>query len=136
TIEAWEFEEEQFFQVRGEGGTQSSTAFQKAVEVMNERYDPARYNSYLFYASDGDNFMEDRHRARVLLESLAGQMSFLGYAKVSGRHHQRLNTEVGVLFRRLAEQGAPAGSYAISSENDIWPAIKAFFTEQAAEATG
>ena len=136
TIEAWEFEEEQFFQVRGEGGTQSSTAFQKAVEVMNERYDPARYNSYLFYASDGDNFMEDRHRARVLLESLAGQMSFLGYAEVSGRHHQRLNTEVGVLFRRLAEQGAPAGSYAISSENDIWPAIKAFFTEQAAEATG
>src|SRR5690606_31775318 len=85
TIEAWEFEEEQFFQVRGEGGTQSSTAFQKAVEVMNERYDPARYNSYLFYASDGDNFMEDRHRARVLLESLAGQMSFLGYAEVSGR---------------------------------------------------
>lgn len=136
TVEAWEFEEEQFFQVRGEGGTQSSTAFQKAVEVMSERYDPARYNSYLFYASDGDNFMEDRHRARALLESLAGQMSFLGYAEVSGRHHQRLNTEVGVLFRRLTEQGAPAGSYAISSENDIWPAIKAFFTEQAAEATG
>lgn len=136
TVEAWEFEEEQFFQVRGEGGTQSSTAFQKAVEVMSERYDPARYNSYLFYASDGDNFMEDRHRARALLESLAGQISFLGYAEVSGRHHQRLNTEVGVLFRRLTEQGAPAGSYAISSENDIWPAIKAFFTEQAAEATG
>ena len=136
TIEAWEFEEEQFFQVRGEGGTQSSTAFQKAGEVMHERYAPARANRYLFYASVGGHIIEDRHRARVLLESLAGQMSFLGYAEVSGRHHQRLNTEVGVLFRRLAEQGAPAGSYAISSENDIWPAIKAFFTEQAAEATG
>jgi uncharacterized sporulation protein YeaH/YhbH (DUF444 family) len=134
TVSAWEFEEQEFFQVRGEGGTQSSTAFQKAVEVAAERYDPARYNSYLFYASDGDNFMEDRHRARALLEGLAGQMNFLGYAEVSSRHHQRLNTEVGVLFRRLAEQGAPSGSYAISSEADIWPAIKAFFTEQADEA--
>jgi sporulation protein YhbH len=134
TIDAWEFEEEEFFQVRGEGGTQSSTAFQKAAEVMAERYDPSRYNSYLFYASDGDNFMEDRHRARAVLETLAERMNFLGYAEVSGRHHQRLNTEVGVLFRRLAEQGLPAGSYGVSSEADIWPAIKAFFTEQADEA--
>jgi sporulation protein YhbH len=134
TIEAWEFQEEEFFKVHGEGGTQSSTAFQKAAEIMAERYDPSRYNTYLFYASDGDNFMEDRHRARGVLESMSDRLNFLGYAEVSGRHHQRLNTEVGVLFRRLAEQGAPAGSYAISSEADIWPAIKAFFTEQADEA--
>lgn len=133
TVSAWEFQEEEFFQVRGEGGTQSSTAFQKALEVAAERYDPSRYNSYLFYASDGDNFMEDRHRARALLEELATRMNFLGYAEVSSRHHQRLNTEVGVLFRRLAELGAPCGSYAISSEADIWPAIRAFFTEQADE---
>jgi sporulation protein YhbH len=134
TIEAWEFQEEQFFQVRGEGGTQSSSAFQKAIEIANDRYDPSRYNSYVFYASDGDNFMEDRHRARAALEQLAPRMNFLGYAEVSGRHHQRLNTECGVLFKRLKESGAPAGSYALSNENDIWPAIKAFFTEQAAEA--
>jgi len=134
TIEAWEFQEEEFFKVHGEGGTQSSSALQKAIEIASERYDPSRYNSYLFYASDGDNFMEDRHRARAALEALAPRMNFLGYAEVSGRHHQRLNTEVGVLFRRLQEQGAPCGSYAISNEADIWPAIKAFFTQQAEEA--
>ena len=133
TIEAWEFQEEEFFKVHGEGGTQSSAAFQKALEVAAERYDPSRYNSYMFYASDGDNFMEDRHRARVALEALAQRMNFLGYAEVSGRHHQQLNTECGVLFRRLKEGGAPAGSYAIAADKDIWPAIKAFFTEQAAE---
>lgn len=133
TIEAWEFQEEEFFQVHGEGGTQSSAALQKAIEIAAERYDPSRYNSYLFYASDGDNFMEDRHRARAALEALVPRMNFLGYAEVSGRHHQRLNTEVGVLFRRLQEQGAPCDSYAIASEADIWPAIKAFFTRQAEE---
>lgn len=134
TVNAWEFEESEFFQVRGEGGTQSSTAFRKATEIQAERYDPSRYNSYLFYASDGDNFMEDRQRARGLLESLSAQMNFCGYAEVSSRHHQRLNTEVGVLFRRLSEYGIPSGSYAISSEADIWPAIKSFFTDQANEA--
>lgn len=135
TIEAWEFEETEFFRVRGEGGTQSSTAFCKAQEILDERYDPGRYNCYLFYASDGDNFMEDRFRARTSLDKLAERMNFLGYAEVSGRHQQQLNTEVGVLFKRIKDQGTPAGSYAISGEQDIWPAIKAFFTEQAQEAS-
>ncbi len=134
TIEAWEFEEEDFFQVRGEGGTQTSSALRKALEISEDRYDVNRYNNYLFYASDGDNFMEDRHRARALLEQLAPRMNFMGYAEVSSRYHQRLNTEVGVLFRRLLDQGTPTGSYAIARDSDIWPAIKAFFTDQAAEA--
>lgn len=134
TIEAWEFQEEEFFKVHGEGGTQSSSAFQAAQQILAERYDLSRYNAYMFYASDGDNFMEDRHRARSALEDLAQKMNFIGYSEVSGRHHQRLNTECGVLFRRLEEQGAHTGSYAISTENDIWPAIKAFFTKQAEEA--
>lgn len=134
TIDAWEFDESEFFQVRGEGGTQTSSALQKALEVSEARYDPGRYNSYLFYASDGDNFMEDRHRARAALEALAPRMNFLGYSEVSSRYHQRLNTEVGVLFKKLAEDNPAVGSYAISAEADIWPAIKAFFTKQAEEA--
>ncbi|MGD8430351.1 MAG: DUF444 family protein [Ectothiorhodospiraceae bacterium] len=134
TVEAWEFEEEDFFKVHGQGGTKSSSGFRKADEILRERYDPAQYNCYLFYATDGHNFSEDRERATGKLMELAPAMNFLGYAEVSHQNHRRLDTEVAGIWRELAAEGMPTGSYSLTREADIWPAIKAFFTDQAAEA--
>jgi uncharacterized protein len=135
TVEAWEFEESQFFQVKGEGGTKASTALTRALEILSERFDGSRYNSYLFYAGDGENFFDDREPSRYALSKLGEQMNFLGYAEVASVRARQLNTEMAALFSALASRGAPAGSYPISREEDIWPAIKAFFTDQAAEAS-
>ena len=49
--------------MRGQGGTVASTAFNKVASIIDERYSPARYNIYVFYSSDGDNFREDRDAA-------------------------------------------------------------------------
>ncbi|KAB7624298.1 DUF444 family protein [Alkalilimnicola sp. S0819] len=135
TVQAWEFQEEAFFQVHGEGGTRSSTAFELAARVLRERYDPTRYNAYLFYATDGHNFSEDRQAAMSSLHGLAEQMNFLGYAEVSHHIMRRLETEVAQLYRALQLQGFPCGSYALSTEEDIWPAIRRFFSDQAREAS-
>lgn len=134
TVQAWEFEEEAFFRVHGEGGTRSSSAFTKAAEVLAERFDPERYNSYLFYATDGENFVEDRERAGSALMELAAQMNYLGYAEIASRRPLRTRTEVSLLFDRLIEGGAPAGRYSLATQADIWPAIKAFLTDQAERA--
>lgn len=134
TVNAWEFEEKDFFKVQGEGGTKSSTALRKALEIQEERFDPNRYNCYLFYATDGHNFGEDRAEALRLLLRLGPVMNFLGYAQVSS-HEQDAPTEVSALWQETAREGWPAAGYALSDETDIWPAIKAFFTAQA-EAEG
>src|SRR4029077_18328101 len=42
--QAWEFDESQFFQASSSGGTVSSCAFQLALRVTKERYDPSRYH--------------------------------------------------------------------------------------------
>lgn len=131
TVDAWEFPEEQFFQVRGEGGTKSSTGFAKVREILTERYDPAHYNCYLFYATDGHNFSEDRAAASEELQRLLPDLNFAGYAEVSQQAHRHMDTEVAAIWRRLAGDSQPVGSYALTSDNDIWPAIKAFFTDQA-----
>ncbi|WP_435104082.1 DUF444 family protein [Arhodomonas sp. AD133] len=131
TVEAWEFEEEQFFQVHGQGGTRSSSGLTKVQTVLDERYDPSRYNCYLFYATDGHNFSEDRGRAADVLARLAPEMNFMGYAEVSHQNHRRLDTEVAGIWRELASIGIPCGSYSLTQETDIWPAIRAFFTDQA-----
>jgi uncharacterized sporulation protein YeaH/YhbH (DUF444 family) len=131
TVDAWEFEEQQFFEVRGEGGTRASSALQLVGDIVASRYDLDRYNGYVFYASDGDNFPADRDAARAALDALATQMNFLGYLEVSSGYHQHLDTEMGNLFRALEGRRVPAGSFAVTDESDIWPAIKGFFRAQA-----
>src|SRR3569833_1669623 len=73
TTQAWEFSENDFFQVTGAGGTGASTTFNLALELIESEYDPAQYNGYLFYASDGENFVEDRAAATDSLAGRAGR---------------------------------------------------------------
>src|SRR3970282_132392 len=67
TVNAWEVSEEEFFRTRGTGGPAASSAFNLGFELLHSRYDPARYNGYLFYASDGENSMGDRDDAVAAL---------------------------------------------------------------------
>jgi hypothetical protein len=134
TIEAWEFPEAEFFQVRGSGGTRASTGLERALAILRERFDPARYNAYVFYASDGDNFPEDREATRAVLKTLAGLASFLGYLEVSDRGPQRFETEMTRIFRELEASGTPAGSYAVRSREELWDAIRRFFVDRVADA--
>ena len=135
TTEAWEFDEEQFFQVRGSGGTVASSGFAKVREIITARFDPSRYNVYLFYASDGDNTSSDREDAERLLDELGGLANYLGYLEVSASISRAMATETGGIFKRLASAGRPAASFAIRQLDEIWAAVRHFFQHQAQEST-
>lgn len=131
TVNAWEFSEEEFFQVRAAGGTEASSGLELAQRILDERYDPSQYNSYLFYASDGDNFAADHDAAWSALQNLATRLNFIGYLEVDHRGPEHLHTEMGRLFNDLMETGACAGAYAASGYEDVWEAIREFFVRQA-----
>ncbi len=132
TTEAWEFNEEEFFKVSGSGGTVTSTGLNKVREIIAERYSPARYNIYLFYASDGDNYSEDRPAAEVGMQELCEMCNYCGYLEVSTGTQQNLQTEVGYLFREYAERGKAVGSFAVGQLENIWDAVRHFFKHQEA----
>ncbi len=123
TVDAWEFQEEQFFQVAGGGGT-----------VTSNRYDPSRYNGYLFYASDGENASEDREAAGGLLANLAGKLNYTGYVQTDGSAYRPSETQMIELFRAIQQKGLAAGAARLASLDDVWNAIREFFREQAAAA--
>jgi len=131
TVKAWEFSEEEFFAVRATGGTEASGAFALSLDLIKDRFDPAQYNVYVFYASDGDNFAADREASRERLKDLSAISNFLGYVETTRRSSDHLNTEMGRLFKELAEGGTAADSYALGAQDDIWNAIRRFFTQQA-----
>jgi hypothetical protein len=133
TTEAWEFTEDEFFQVTGSGGTVASTAFNKALEVIGQRFDPGRFNIYLFYASDGDNFPHDADDSRAALKSLADVANFEGYIEVRQNGSAERRSEMGTVFDTLEGDGAHVGSYLLTDANTVWDAIRAFFTQQSAD---
>jgi uncharacterized protein len=132
TTEAWEFNEEEFFKVSGSGGTVTSAGLKKVREIISARFDPGRYNVYLFYASDGDNASSDHADAEAALDEIAALANYAGYLEVSATPQNRLNSECGALFKALADAGKPAASFAISRFEDIWDAVRHFFQHQAA----
>lgn len=135
TVDAWEFQEEQFFQVSGDGGTHASSAFRLCSQLLKTRYDPVRYNAYLFYASDGENAVADRETAGSSLAALAAALNYAGYIEtaVNGRHLG--TTEIGALFARLAQHGYAAAAMTVATQDDVWTAIRHFFTDQVQAAS-
>jgi len=130
TTEAWEFNEPDFFQVSGTGGTVASTGLAKVREIIDARYNPGRCNIYLFYASDGDNSVSDGAEARTALTAIAADTCFTGYVEVSSGLSRQLATETGKLFAELQAAGCAAGSYALNDFEDVWGAVRHFFTAE------
>jgi uncharacterized sporulation protein YeaH/YhbH (DUF444 family) len=131
TVEAWEFAEEEFFQVSGSGGTVASTAFKKVLEIAAHRYDPGRFNTYVFYASDGANFHNDREAAQAALAALGGVANYIGYVETSSVAQQPLQSETALLFEQLEAATGAAGRHALSSPESVWDAIRGFFSRRA-----
>ena len=132
TNEAWEFTEEQFFQVAATGGTTASSAFRLALDIFAKRYPTRRYNHYLFYASDGENFADDRNVAEDLLCKLGSIVNFMGFVETPQNPHESGLSETGRLFRSLESRDYPAGTYTMHDRSDVWNAVRRFFQRQAA----
>ena len=133
TTQAWEFSESEFFNVSGSGGTGASTAFKLALELIETEYDPSQYNGYLFYASDGENFTEDRAAATEYLTKLGRLLNYIGYVETVPGSPRTSGTEMKMLWAEVERSGAPIGSSILTRHEDIWKAIRKFFIQQQAE---
>ncbi len=131
TTQAWEFSEPDFFQVTGTGGTGASTAFDLAIDMIEADYDPSQYNGYLFYASDGENFTEDRSAATAGLAKLTRLLNYVGYVETVPGSSRMTDTEMKTICNQLEQTGAPLGSCVLNQPDDVWKAIRKFFIQEA-----
>ncbi|MES2298362.1 MAG: DUF444 family protein [Pseudomonadota bacterium] len=135
TTRAWEFSESEFFQVTGIGGTIASSAFKLALDTVRTQYDPSSNNVYLFYASDGENFTEDRGAASLSLTELGGLLNYIGYVETLPGVPRSLETEMRRLCGELERRGLPIGNSVLSNTDDVWRALRKFFIQEANEGT-
>jgi len=133
TTDAWEFGESDFFKVAGSGGTVMSAGLRKVLEIMQSRFDPATCNVYLFYASDGDNAMDDREAARAALESIAKLARYSGYVEITSGLRST-QSETARLFDGLGVHASSGGRCSIKDSNDVVAAVRHFFTLESQSA--
>ena len=131
TSEAWEFQEEEFFRVSGTGGTVASAGLKKVREIIDERFSPSQYNVYLFYASDGENFPSDQPQAMTALEDLAKDCNYSGFLEVAPLAGTMPDSEIGKLFLDLARRDGKVGAFRVNGTDDIWNAVRHFFSSDA-----
>lgn len=129
--QAWEFSEAQFFETSGMGATVASSGLQLCLDQLEQRYDAASWNSYLFYASDGDNFVEDRLAAGLGLAELARRLNFLAYVETLPGMPRQQDSEMLRLWRDGERQGRPMSSALLCADADVYTALRQFLTSQA-----
>jgi len=127
--EAKEVTEEEFF-TRGEsGGTICSSAYLKALEIMDSRFPSSSYNIYPFHFSDGDNLTSDNERCVRLIHEIMQRANIFGYGEVN--QYNRSSTLMSAYKHIDHPQFL---YYVIKEKNEIYHALKTFFRKR--EAAG
>lgn len=119
-VVATEVDRATFFSIREDGGTRISSAFTKCHELLEQHYDPADWNIYLFHFSDGDNSSEsdNRHCVQILEEELLPVCNLFGYVQVASPYGS--GSFINVLREAFAgAEGPPAPGEADSDRNKV-----------------
>jgi uncharacterized sporulation protein YeaH/YhbH (DUF444 family) len=81
--EAREVGSDTFYKLRMGGGTMCSSAMTLINELIDSRYNPQKYNIYLFYFGDGENYSNDNKKFfDILKKDLYSKINFFGTTQI------------------------------------------------------
>ena len=128
TTVAKEVNENDFFHRGESGGTYISSGYEKALELIEERYNPANWNIYTFHCSDGDNWGEDNDKAVELANKLCDTCNLFGYGEIKTSSYTST-----IMSRYLEDVNKPNfTAVKITRKEDVWKA----FTQMLAVESG
>jgi sporulation protein YhbH len=128
--EAKEVDEDTFFKLGESGGTKVSSAYQLALDIIRERYDPAAWNIYPFHFSDGDNWGDTDNRLCVsLVEKLMEVSNIFGYGEIQQGAHQSVSTLMSAFANIKSDKFA---GVTITDKKGVYPALRKFFSRREA----
>lgn len=121
TTIAKEVNEDDFFHRVESGGTFISSGYEKALEIINTRYNPGIWNIYAFHCSDGDNWPTDIEKAIEKAKELCAVCNLFGYGEITAQG--KSDTSMSHRYK-YSIKTRNFVSVLINSKSDIWPAFK------------
>jgi len=125
--EAAEVTEEEFFHKGESGGTFISSGYNKALEIIEQRYHPALWNVYAFHCSDGDNFDSDNPAALKAAQELAKIANLFGYGEIKPLGSGYYGSTMIQFFSQIQEPNFQ--TVQIQKKEDIWTSFKTFLSK-------
>jgi len=128
TTTAKEVNENEFFHRGESGGTYISSGYEKALEIIEQRYNPASWNIYAFHCSDGDNWVEDNKKAIELAEKLCDVCNLFGYGEITPGYYPSSST-----IRAEYQKNIKRKNFSIitmSKKDDVLPGLKKLLEEE------
>jgi len=126
--EGKEVTEEEFFHKGESGGTLISSGYQKALDIIAERYHPTLWNIYAFHCSDGDNFDTDNANALRAAKELTDVCNLFGYGEIKPMGARAYESSMLNVFRRLDADNFQ--TVLIERKEDVWPSFKALLAKE------
>jgi len=117
--------EHEFFTKGESGGTKVSSAYQLALDIINERYSPSDWNIYPFHFSDGDNMFSDNRLCVDLVNRLIEMCNLFGYGQIKQGWYPA-GTLMSVYSQEIDSDKFVAVT--IEDKEDVYPALQRFFS--------
>lgn len=121
--------EEEFFTKGESGGTICSSAYRKALEVIEEKYHPNRFNIYPFHFSDGDNLTSDNARCVKLVEEILKVSNMFGYGEVNQYNR---NSTLMSAYKNIKHEDFKY--YILKQKSDVFHAMRSFFNKEESDS--
>ncbi len=126
--QAREVTEEEFFTKGESGGTMISSGYNRALEIIDDRYHPSLWNVYAFHCSDGDNWHSDNPGALKAAQALCEVCNLFGYGEIKPLNSGSYGDSLLELFDRLDAPNFHA--LMIEHKEDIWPSFREFLARE------
>jgi uncharacterized sporulation protein YeaH/YhbH (DUF444 family) len=119
--DAWEVERDEFFGIRSGGGTRISSAYEVAMERLDEAYPWADWNRYVFAAGDSENSSNDTEENVIpLMERIDANLHAYVETQPSGNAINATHAEE--VQQHFTDADNVAVAY-VSSPEDVTDAI-------------
>lgn len=122
TTTAKEVNENEFFHRGESGGTYISSGYEKALEIVEQRYNPSTWNVYAFHCSDGDNWIEDNKKTIEFANKLCDVCNLFGYGEITPGY-----VAVGSTIKAEFQKSVNKKNFAMinmTKKEDIVPGLK------------
>ncbi len=122
--EAKEVSEDDFFKRISSGGTVISSALEKTLEIVNQRFHKDFWNIYVFHCSDGDNWPSDNDKSVELSEKILKVAQMYAYIQTSSESSQQFWSTGGILNIYNKIKNSKFKTAYLSEKKDVWLEFK------------
>ena len=127
--EAKEVTENAFFSLGDSGGTKMSEAYKLAMRIIEKRYNPREWNIYPFLFSDGYNWGDSE--CVDLVKKMVEISNLVGYGEIANDIWSQSPhfAPLGQAYQEAFAADKRVCLVKINNKEDVWPALKKFFSK-------